>query len=108
MTTPTTPTLPTIHLDGTSAVALYEQAVAACRALRAALDAVSEAAPNARDYYVIDSRAFRKATQEHDAIHDALRVAIAHFEAHAERAADVAIAAEAADAADVARFGRRP
>lgn len=81
-------TLPIVHLNGTGAAALYSAAVDAGHALRAALDATAAAGPNARDYYPAGPDAYAAAAREHAAICDALRAAIDHFMAHAERAAD--------------------
>lgn len=57
--------LPIIHLNGTSKEALIEQHCAAGSALRAALKALSEMAPNARDYYPAPGR-FEQARAQHD------------------------------------------
>ncbi len=57
--------VPTIHLNGTSADALIEQLTGAGGALRAAIRALDEAAPNARDYYVQGADAYAKASREH-------------------------------------------
>lgn len=56
---------PTIHLNGTGREALSEGYASAYRAVNAAIDALPEAAPNARDYYVQGSDAIRVATAEH-------------------------------------------
>jgi hypothetical protein len=56
---------PTIHLNGTSKEALLEQQLAAIKALRAATDALSAAAPHGRDYYVQGPLAFTVARDEH-------------------------------------------
>ncbi len=58
---------PRIHLNGTSRERLEQQFEQAGRALSVALEALNEAAPNARDYYVIDSTAFSRAVKEHQA-----------------------------------------
>lgn len=57
---------PTIHLNGTSRDALYEQMVEVGSALVKALDALREAAPNARDYYPQGPDAFEQARREHE------------------------------------------
>jgi len=44
-------TLPTIHMNGTSEEALLGQLTDVSGHLRAALDAMSQATPNGRDYY---------------------------------------------------------
>lgn len=59
-------TKPTIHLNGTSAEALTDMYEEAFRAVARALEAVAEAAPNARDYYVQGDGAFEKARAEHE------------------------------------------
>lgn len=57
---------PSIHLNGSSADALIEQLTGAGRALRDALRALDDAAPNARDYYLQgDGDEFGKAMREH-------------------------------------------
>lgn len=65
--------LPSIHLNGTGAEALLRQLEEAGSALRTALNAVADAAPNARDYYVQGDGAFEKAKKEHAARIDSLR-----------------------------------
>ena len=45
-------TVPTVHLNGTSAQGLLDQLQAAVEALRQAQVSVVEAAPNGRDYYL--------------------------------------------------------
>lgn len=57
--------VPTIHLNGTSKKALIEDLEKAVHALRAAVKAVAEASPNARDYYLQGHGAFPRATKEH-------------------------------------------
>ena len=58
---------PRIHGNGTGRARLEEQFERAGHALHEALEALSEAAPNARDYYVIDAGAFGRARDEHEA-----------------------------------------
>ena len=60
-------TMPCIHLNGTSATELTAQLTAAYRACNAAIEALQEAAPNARDYYVISPEAYPAARREHEA-----------------------------------------
>ena len=56
---------PLVHLNGTSATELEEQ-MRACRdTLLAALNALYQAAPNARDYYPLGDRAFAEAQSRH-------------------------------------------
>lgn len=76
----TTTMLPMIHMNGTSAAELEEQADRARTALMAAQDALTAAAPNARDYYVIGPDAFRTARAEHEARQRVLSEMIAHYE----------------------------
>lgn len=58
-------TIPTIHLNGSSGESLRNDMRVALRAVHAAIDAVCEAAPNARDYYVQGDEAWRAASAEH-------------------------------------------
>ena len=58
-------TLPTLHPNGTSPDRLAEAYERAYDAVQAAYEAVRETAPNARDYYVQDSDAMRRACDEH-------------------------------------------
>lgn len=60
-------TIPTIHLNGSDGNVLRDGYRAAADAVRKALDAVCEAGPNARDYYVQGPDAYRAAQREHDA-----------------------------------------
>ena len=46
------PPLPTIHRNGTSAEALFDQALCVMDAARKLLEALIDAWPNSRDYYV--------------------------------------------------------
>ena len=52
---------PTIHMNGTPLHALQEANQKACDAIREAVEALAQAAPNGRDYY----------PQSADAIHEA-------------------------------------
>lgn len=56
---------PTVHLNGTSKGELLEQLQNAGAACRTAIQAVGNAAPNARDYYVQDAGAYTIAVAEH-------------------------------------------
>lgn len=58
-------TTPTIHLNGTGRASLSEGYREAGIAVNAAIDAMSEAAPNARDYYVQGPAAIQAAQAEH-------------------------------------------
>lgn len=53
--------IPTIHLNGTSKAALIEQLCEASNKLKAGLQALSDAAPNGRDYYVQPAGSFELA-----------------------------------------------
>ena len=58
-------TLPTIHLNGTSAESLMEGYQKAYEAVSEAILAVARAYPNARDYYPQGNEAFSGAMLEH-------------------------------------------
>lgn len=55
---------PTVHLNGTSGEALFEQNYEASKAIREALEVLREAAPNGRDYYPQGPGAFEQAVTE--------------------------------------------
>lgn len=59
--------LPTVHLNGTSKAELMRQFGGAIDAIRTAQDAIGDASPNARDYYVQGENAFSRACAEHRA-----------------------------------------
>lgn len=59
--------IPTVHMNGTAGEVLRDQYAAAVEALRKAIDAVCDAGPNARDYYVQGPDAGLAAQREHDA-----------------------------------------
>lgn len=59
--------IPTLHLNGSSAETLRHQYATAIEALRQAVDATCEAAPNDRDYYVQGPGAGPAARREHEA-----------------------------------------
>lgn len=56
---------PTIHLNGTSRDTLIQQLKKAVNDLRIAIDSVSDAAPNGRDYYPQGDIAINQAIREH-------------------------------------------
>lgn len=58
-------TIPTIHLNGTSAERLLDDINNAYSALTEALRAVAHTAPNGRDYYVQPAGSFEQAQNEH-------------------------------------------
>jgi hypothetical protein len=60
----TTPTLPTIHLNGTGADSLYREYQAVRRAIAAAADALAAATCNQRDFYPQDPAAWQRARDE--------------------------------------------
>ena len=59
--------IPTVHLNGTAGEVLLDQYVAAADAVSKAIDAVCDAGPNARDYYVQSHDASLTAQREHEA-----------------------------------------
>lgn len=59
--------VPTVHLNGTAGEVLRDQYTAAAEAVRKAIDAVCNAGPNARDYYVQGTDAALAAQREHEA-----------------------------------------
>jgi len=61
---PTKITVPTIHLNGTDAATLADQNSHANRAVNAAIKALVDAMPNARDYYTQGDEAHLAATNE--------------------------------------------
>ena len=58
--------LPTIHRNGTSAQALYDQAIDVTHAARQLLSAMRSAWPNGRDYYPQGEDALKVASTEWD------------------------------------------
>lgn len=60
-------TKPTIHLNGTSRESLCAGYKAAATAIQAAIGALIEAQPSARDYYLQGNDAFGRARAEHAA-----------------------------------------
>jgi len=60
-------TLPTIHLNGTPGERLLDQVTDAGSAVYKAIEALSQASPNARDYYPQGPGAFAAADDEHTA-----------------------------------------
>ncbi len=72
---------PTIHLNGTSRDSLFDSYCNAASALRNALAALEDAAPNARDYYPQGEGAFISAALDHTARVDSLRRVLAEIDA---------------------------
>lgn len=58
--------IPTVHLNGTSWASLIAQIESAVNAIDKALEAISDASPNGRDYYPQGDSAFKKALIEHE------------------------------------------
>ena len=65
-TGPSSLTVPTIHLNGTSRDELLRQVQDAGQAVFQARDALAKASPNARDYYPQGKHAYPAARAEHD------------------------------------------
>ncbi len=59
--------VPTVHLNGSSGEVLLDQNKAALEAVRKAIDAICDAGPNARDYYVQGPDASLAVQREHEA-----------------------------------------
>ena len=57
--------VPTIHLNGTSQESLMEALEQASGKVQEAIDALSEVAPNGRDYYPQGESAINEAVDEH-------------------------------------------
>jgi len=73
-------TLPTVHLNGTSARELFAQAEAAVNALRDAMRLMQESAPNGRDYYPQAAGAHHRAQDEHFARLARVRAVVEDYE----------------------------
>jgi hypothetical protein len=58
-------TLPTIHMNGTSLRHLQEANEKASGAIREAIEALAQTAPNGRDYYPQSNEAIHDAMEEH-------------------------------------------
>jgi len=58
--------IPTVHMNGTAGEDLLDQYAGAVETLREAIDAVCDAGPNARDYYVQGADAALAAQREHE------------------------------------------
>jgi hypothetical protein len=57
--------MPRVHLNGTSKDELVRQLENACHAIVTAQAALSECAPNGRDYYPLGDGAINRASLEH-------------------------------------------
>ncbi len=91
---------PTVHLNGTTGEVLLDQYMTAAKAVQKAIDAVCDAGPNARDYYVQGSDAGLAAQREHEARVAALKAVRDELAAIAEGIQDQI------DARDAARRSR--
>lgn len=83
-----TPQAPRIHRNGTSGDALLDQVVTAGGALRTAMDALSAAAPNQRDYYPLPPEAWHRAQAEFHSRAERLRSVYLELQDLAEAIAD--------------------
>jgi hypothetical protein len=92
--------IPTIHMNGTTGEVLLEQYATAARAVQKAIDAVCDAGPNARDYYVQGPDAGLAAQREHEARVKALKTVRDELDAMMEGVQ------EQLDARDAARRSR--
>ena len=79
---------PTIHMNGTSRKDLLESYMNAMDKLREAIQAVSDAYPNGRDYYVQESGAYQVAVAEQQDRLQRLTSVREEMEALAESVAD--------------------
>jgi len=79
---------PIVHLNGTGGDALVEMYELAARRLNEALEALCEAAPNARDYYLHDGDAFGGARKQHEERVSKLRGVLAELMTIRESIAD--------------------
>lgn len=73
--------MPTIHLEGTSKTSLADQYAKAADAVRAAIEAVHDAAPNGRDYYPQGEQAIGIALDAHRSRLDRLDAVLSQIEA---------------------------
>jgi hypothetical protein len=73
-------TIPTVHLNGTGAKALYSEYHAAYKAVGAAIDALVATTCNGRDFYPQGTDAFYQARDERDEALTKLRDAQAYVE----------------------------
>ncbi len=72
---------PVLHLNGSSAESLVTYYRQSIMALRAALEALGYAAPNARDFYILGSDAYYQAQNEHRAREQAVAKVLADMTA---------------------------
>lgn len=57
---------PLVHLNGSSAQHLIDEALGVAQAIGSAMARLAEAAPNARDYYPLGDAAWNQAKREHE------------------------------------------
>ena len=81
-------TLPILHMNGTSRDALLEQRCDVGAAIRAALEALTDMWPNARDYYPEPGR-YERARAEHQRRYDMLDTLYRELQAEAEAISDM-------------------
>src|ERR1035437_3626914 len=91
-------TLPTIHLNGTSATSLAREAEAACGALTNALEALAAMAPHGRDYYPQGPDAYTQAAEEHRSRLDRLETVSAEVHTIYEHAQEPVVGDDAGGA----------
>ena len=73
--------MPLVHLNGSSAESLIEANIAAAKAVRRAITALSEAYPNGRDFYPRGDDAIYVAMKEHGSRLDRLISVASELEA---------------------------
>jgi hypothetical protein len=71
---------PSIHLNGSSRSDLLDQQANAMTGIRTAIEALSEACPNARDYYPQGDQAYSEARAEHVSRLERLRAILKEYE----------------------------
>ncbi len=81
-------TYPTIHMNGTSLRHLQEANEKASNAIREAVEALAQAAPNGRDYYPQSADAIHEAMEEHWARMNRLQLVRLELEKIGEYLAD--------------------
>jgi hypothetical protein len=86
-----TPTLPTIHLNGTSDVMLLEHYIRARSALIDARDAIASIEFHARDYYPQGSGAWLIAMRERKEVFDKINEVDRYLDAHIEHIANLTL-----------------
>jgi len=79
--------LPVVHRNGTSRAELLEQACDAGAAISRALNALYEAGPNQRDYYVKPGH-WEKALAQHERRIETLKALLTELQAQAEGIAE--------------------